>query len=236
MQTAWIWSFARRPRAAPVSVALATSRPARWTSSDRIPASWAMLGSRGERRATAWVPETRRSPRLQPCVTAVMAFTNDTVRTRSLVGLPGLTAAGAWTAVGMRPPPAVGTQPMKGRYAVGRDAPPVYVPVKTTSSVVVTPGLTGLPSRPLKLISIARWVSRASTPPTMLPSGHFMRHDLWGNRASASPRGTATHGPATGMQTWRPRHSSAARADGAASTVSAATKATSPGAALTAAS
>ena len=161
---------------------------------------------------------------------ALAVVVNETVRTRSLVGEPGLTA------VGMRPPPAVGTHPMKGRNPVGRGAPPVKVPVKTTSSVVVTPGLTGLPRRPLKLMSTPRCVRRASTPPTMLPSGHFMRHDLWGNRASASPDGMTTHGPATGMQTGRPRHSSAAWADGAASTISAAAKATTTGAALTAAS
>ena len=104
----------------------------------------------------------------------------DTVFTRSTVGLPGFTAAGALTAVGIRPPPAVGMQPMNGLNPVGLLALPVYVPVKTTSSVVVTPGLTGLPSRPLKLMSIARFVSRASTPPTMLPDGHFMRHERWG--------------------------------------------------------
>ena len=109
---------------------------------------------------------------------------------------------------------------MKGLNPAGRGAPPVYVPVKTTSSVVVTPGLTGLPSRPLKLISTARLVRRASTPPTMLPGGHFMRQERWGNRDPKSRRGTTTHGPATGMHTGRPRHSSAAIADGAASTAS----------------
>ena len=55
------------------------------------------------------------------------------------VNRPGLTAACAYTAVGMRPPPAVVTNQMKVRNPVGREAAQVYVPVKTTSSPVVMP-------------------------------------------------------------------------------------------------
>ena len=95
---------------------------------------------------------------------------------------------------------------MNGRKAAGLDAWPVYVPVKTTSFVVVTPGLTGLPSSPEKLMSTARFVRRASTPPTMLPLGHFQRAWLCHERDAAHLSGARgsrnqTQGPATGMQT-----------------------------------
>lgn len=165
-----------------------------------------------------------------------MRRVNDTVRTRSWVGEVGLNAAGAAVTVGTRPPPAVGMQPTNGLNAAGRDFWPEYVPVKTTSLVVVTPGFTGLPSRPEKLMSIARLVRRASTPPTMLPFGHFTYHERDGAPSAAVEAGIVTHGPETGMHTWRPRHSSAARADGAVRIVSVAPSATSKPAILTGAS
>jgi hypothetical protein len=58
-------------------------------------------------------------------------------------------------------------QPMKGWNVVTFLATPVYSAVKKTRSVVVTPGLIGLPVAPRMLTSIAGSLTRASVPPTM---------------------------------------------------------------------
>src|SRR5262245_47675334 len=90
-----------------------------------------------------------------------------------MVGCPGPTIV--LTDVGTRPPPPdAGMQPMCGRkLAAERVSSPTYVPVKTAELVVVIPGLTGLPSVPVKERSIAVEVNSASRPPTMYPRGHL---------------------------------------------------------------
>ena len=63
--------------------------------------------------------------------------------------------------------PEAGMQPMCGRKLVGRLEPPVEDATKTAARDVETPGLTGLPSLPMKATSIARLLSSLSSPPTM---------------------------------------------------------------------
>src|SRR5205085_4208891 len=122
-----------------------------------------------------------------------------------------------------------GMHPMNGRTAVATRALPVNVPVKSAALVVVMPGLTGLPSRPRKPMSMSGRVRRASRPP-MIPTGHLSSHDENGYAPPEGVAGTTTHGPGTEMQTWRPLHSSAARADapGSASAATAAAQTRAP--------
>jgi hypothetical protein len=63
-------------------------------------------------------------------------------------------------------------QPMNGLKLGARADAPTYVATKTADREVVIPGWTGLPSVPMKLTSIARPLSRASSPPTTCPRGH----------------------------------------------------------------
>lgn len=70
------------------------------------------------------------------------------------------------TAVGIRPPPLLGMQPMNGRKVGARAVAPTYLATKTTDRDVVIPGLIGLPSLPTNVTSMPRSLSRASTPPT----------------------------------------------------------------------
>jgi hypothetical protein len=58
-------------------------------------------------------------------------------------------------------------QPAKGLKLGAPADPPTYEATNTTDRDVEIPGFTGLPSIPTKLTSIARWLSRASSPPTM---------------------------------------------------------------------
>jgi hypothetical protein len=62
--------------------------------------------------------------------------------------------------------------PMWGRKVGRRAAGPAYEATKTADRDVEIPGLTGLPIRPRKVTSIARWLSSASKPPTTYPFGH----------------------------------------------------------------
>jgi hypothetical protein len=111
------------------------------------------------------------------------------------------------TEVGTRePPPDVGMHPTNGLKLGDRGDVPTYAPRKVTEREVVMPGLTGLPSLPKKLTSIARWLRRASRPPTIWPRGHVSCHEAWG-RDDPAAVGTTTHGPAIGMHTWSPSHS-----------------------------
>ena len=70
------------------------------------------------------------------------------------------------------------------------------------------PGLTAS-SSPMKVMSIPRSDTSASSPPTMCPRGQRSWYSTWG-LGTLVPTGTETHGPATGTQTIKPSHSSAA--------------------------
>ena len=87
------------------------------------------------------------------------------------------------------------------------------------------PGFTGLPSFPRNWTSIARTLSRASSPPTMWPRGHVSWYST-GVRFEPVDAGTTTHGPGTETQIWSPSHSFAAPAGTAATSAAAATAAT----------
>ena len=100
----------------------------------------------------------------QRWVTVVVPGRTRTDLTRRVTGVPGR----SWeTEVGTRePPPADGMQPMNGRKVGAAAERPAYVPRKIADRDVVIPGLTGLPSVPMKPTSIARTLSWASRPPT----------------------------------------------------------------------
>ena len=104
-----------------------------------------------------------RSPARQPTVTVALPGRTLAVVARRVVGVPG---SNALTEVGTRePPPDVGTRelppdvgmhPTNGLKLGDRGDVPTYTPRKVTDRDVVMPGLTGLPSLPRKLTSIAR--------------------------------------------------------------------------------
>jgi hypothetical protein len=113
----------------------------------------------------------------------------------------------AVTDVGTRePPPADGMQPRNGRKVGALAELPAYIPKKTADRDVVIPGLTGLPSVPRKLTSMARRLNRASRPPTTW----FFGQVSWNStrcRGAVVEAGTTTHGPGTETQTMSPSHS-----------------------------
>src|SRR4051794_10502209 len=89
-----------------------------------------------------------------------------TLRTWRSTVFPGGIALGSY-AVGARcPPPDAGTQPMCGRKLAAGTRPRTRRPRKTASRDVVMPGLTGLPSVPMKPMSMPRVESSASRPAT----------------------------------------------------------------------
>ena len=79
--------------------------------------------------------------------------------------------------------------------------------IAVAAALVVIPGLTGLPIRPGNSTATAASLALASTPPTT-PSGHTSLQVAVAEAPSGA--GIATQGPATGMQTRSPLHSSAA--------------------------
>src|SRR6266545_1143230 len=194
--------------------ATATTRcpPAR-TVADRLSTS-AVVGGVSVRKPRAEYQPTSRSPARHEATTRLVAPTR-VVTTRRTAGWPGGKTAAAPVGVRCPPPPLAGTQPTCG-LNVGAGAPtPTYEPTNATERAVVIPGLTGLPDTPRNARSMARSLSSASSPATMNPRGQVSWNwTCW--RGVVWATGTTTHGPATGTQGLRPRHSLVAPAVGAA--------------------
>src|SRR5215467_1644229 len=95
---------------------------------------------------------------------------------------------------------------MCGRKLAEAAVPPTYEPTNTTDVEAVIPGLTGLPSEPMKETSIARWLSCASSPPTTYRRGQASWNSTFG-RGTEPFVETTTQGPALGTQTMSPSHS-----------------------------
>ena len=161
------------------------------------------------RKATAWVEPTSRAPAGQATRTVSERLRTAIVTTTLRSGCVGLKpAARAVTPVRARPPPPrVGMQPMNGWKL--DDPAPTRVRTRMEDDAA-----TGRHARSRQGCPARRGTRRRRPRP---PRGRRSRRRCTRRagrpaRSRRRPEGTTTHGPATGRQTGRPLHSSAASA------------------------